>query len=138
MFRGFYLPSLHSVSLCALCTVSFLIEQYYYFSRSQIQIRLEIQKASTLTPFSNSVEKKIMIFFVRCEVCGRAFAASSNLSEHRSLHTGARPYVCSNCNKAFRLSSSWRRHTRRCTAKTNSASTNTLPSQPVLIFQIQK
>jgi hypothetical protein len=53
-------------------------------------------------------------FSTRCEFCDKRFAASSNLSEHRTLHTGRLPYTCSGCQGRFRLWTSLRKHSVKC------------------------
>ena len=50
----------------------------------------------------------------RCEFCDKTFAAASNLSEHRTLHTGRLPYTCSGCGGKFRLWTSLKKHSVKC------------------------
>ncbi|XP_077608524.1 zinc finger and SCAN domain-containing protein 31 isoform X2 [Crocuta crocuta] len=47
-----------------------------------------------------------------CERCGRAFSQRSGLVEHQRSHTGERPYACEQCGKAFRASNGLVRHRR--------------------------
>lgn len=36
-----------------------------------------------------------------CQVCGDTFRRREHLDRHRSRHTGAKPFICTVCNKAF-------------------------------------
>ena len=60
-------------------------------------------------------EKQIFLF--RCEFCEKRFAAASNLSEHRTLHTGRLPYSCAGCGKKFRLWTSLKKHSVKCSGE---------------------
>ena len=53
----------------------------------------------------------------RCEFCDKRFAAASNLSEHRTLHTGRLPYSCAGCDKKFRLWTSLKKHSVKCSGE---------------------
>ncbi|XP_052271289.1 myoneurin-like isoform X8 [Dreissena polymorpha] len=39
----------------------------------------------------------------QCQVCRQVFSSPGNLKIHMSVHTGAKPYKCTVCHKAFRL-----------------------------------
>ncbi|KFO97578.1 Replication initiator 1, partial [Calypte anna] len=36
-----------------------------------------------------------------CPDCGKGFARSCELTAHRHIHTGERPYTCPHCWKSF-------------------------------------
>jgi len=41
-----------------------------------------------------------------CPVCDKSYCSESSLNVHRVLHTGERPYACTQCDKTFRYTSS--------------------------------
>ncbi len=48
----------------------------------------------------------------KCTICLGFFASHQSLQEHRNLHSGARPFVCSFCNCSFRQASQLSLHKR--------------------------
>ncbi|KAK0400442.1 hypothetical protein QR680_015245 [Steinernema hermaphroditum] len=45
-----------------------------------------------------------------CELCDKRFRFCSNLSEHRSVHTALKPYVCKFCGKSSHLKATHTKH----------------------------
>ncbi|KAJ1159160.1 hypothetical protein NDU88_011829, partial [Pleurodeles waltl] len=37
----------------------------------------------------------------QCTECEKAFSTNGNLKQHQKIHTGEKPYECTECNKAF-------------------------------------
>ena len=57
-------------------------------------------------------------FPARCQDCPLRFSSSSRLSEHRTLHTGRTPHSCPSCGVAFRLWTTMKKHSAKCTGST--------------------
>ena len=46
----------------------------------------------------------------RCEYCGKAFSAQSQLKYHMSEHTGEYKFVCDKCDKGFNMKPVFQKH----------------------------
>ncbi|XP_048003072.1 zinc finger protein 135-like [Leguminivora glycinivorella] len=47
-----------------------------------------------------------------CDMCEQRFTKQDALKTHERLHTGDKPYACKHCNKRFRLSGTLKKHER--------------------------
>jgi len=55
-----------------------------------------------------------------CPDCDKSFNNASNMTRHRRIHSGDKPYQCSHCSLAFGNSSNRRKHERTCKRKSGS------------------
>ena len=51
-----------------------------------------------------------------CSICSKIFKKKHGLKEHKSIHTGEKPFQCKQCGKSFREKSKLTRHSRTHTA----------------------
>ncbi|KHJ45642.1 zinc finger, C2H2 type [Trichuris suis] len=47
-----------------------------------------------------------------CDVCEKVYCRPENLSAHRNLHTGEKPYTCAFCSMRFTSRPNWKAHIR--------------------------
>uniref|UniRef100_A0A182IY36 C2H2-type domain-containing protein n=1 Tax=Anopheles atroparvus TaxID=41427 RepID=A0A182IY36_ANOAO len=74
--------------------------------------------------FNPQSEKKYM-----CEFCDKRFSQGGQLTVHRRIHTGERPFACDTCGDRFLDGSSFKRHITHKLCKILATTDGTPPSE---------
>ena len=74
----------------------------------------------------------------QCEVCQRILSSLQNFNEHRTIHTGERPFVCKepNCGLTFRQACQLSAHKKIHKALTEHMMTNSFVELKVILIQL--
>ncbi|XP_050980190.1 zinc finger E-box-binding homeobox 1b [Labeo rohita] len=87
---------------CSLCS-------YTFAYRTQLDRHMTAHKAGReqrhVTQSGGGGNRKF-----KCTECGKAFKYKHHLKEHLRIHSGEKPYECSNCKKRFSHSGSYSSH----------------------------
>ncbi|KAL7856823.1 hypothetical protein SRHO_G00157220 [Serrasalmus rhombeus] len=87
---------------CSLCS-------YTFAYRTQLDRHMTAHKADRdqrhVTQTGGGGNRKF-----KCTECGKAFKYKHHLKEHLRIHSGEKPYECSNCKKRFSHSGSYSSH----------------------------
>ncbi|XP_062859019.1 zinc finger E-box-binding homeobox 1b [Trichomycterus rosablanca] len=87
---------------CSLCS-------YTFTHRTQLDRHMSAHKAGRdqrhVTQAGGGGNRKF-----KCTECGKAFKYKHHLKEHLRIHSGEKPYECSNCKKRFSHSGSYSSH----------------------------
>ncbi|KAG7487471.1 hypothetical protein MATL_G00023900 [Megalops atlanticus] len=82
---------------CSVCS-------YTFAYRTQLERHMTAHKYQAHVTQSGGNRK------FKCTECGKAFKYKHHLKEHLRIHSGEKPYECSNCKKRFSHSGSYSSH----------------------------
>lgn len=66
------------------------------------------------------------------EKCGKSFTRNEELTRHKRIHTGLRPFPCEQCGKRFGRKDHLKKHIRTHFPQPRFLETNLVPLYPIL------
>lgn len=76
-----------------------------------VECGVQFKNRGSLKPHYNRVHRNVKP--KSCNVCGRKFASSGDLTRHNRTHNGERPFLCPQCPQTFISSGDMNKHVRR-------------------------
>jgi len=104
-------------NICQLCSATFISQDEHSAHMTQVHQYVPCPHCDIWCPSPSAIKGHIhrehQPKFV-CGLCGKPFHCKINYKGHMNMHSGAKPYTCNKCGKAFAYQQSKHAHQKLC------------------------